>query len=354
MPHTQEETAAMGNAIGMAIGKQSSNVIYADYKPKEDFTIWLAGYREKIRNAFNWNKTQDAEVNAEVLRSISGKLKSGTALNTYERLEDTTKGDYGSLVRELTQEFLDPQAKCRFIEDFGFNKRKKDQTVKEFMQEIVEDQGKYSDLTGTNKIKEGVRRFKKGLRDSKGKKNKNLQDHMRFHLFKDADLTWEKAIDMAARWEAVNDQEEDSSDKKGSSSGEEVARMDKSKGAREKSRKQKKKAVGAVGIATLAEQVATNTQEIKGLKSEVERNVAKAVEWQKETQETMKAMMQQAADGFQEIRAQLQGRQEGSSKRTVTVTEDQYRELALRAGIEFDEDFEVIPSQGGMDPASSR
>ena len=153
MPRTQEETAAMGNAIGMAISKQSSNVIYADYKPKEDFTIWLAGYREKIRNAFNWNKTQDAEVNAEVLRSISGKLKSGTALNTYARLEDTTKGDYGSLVRELTQEFLDPQAKCRFIEDFGFNKRKKDQTVKEFMQEIVEDQGKYSDLTGTNKIK---------------------------------------------------------------------------------------------------------------------------------------------------------------------------------------------------------
>ena len=75
---------------------------------------------------------------------------------------------------------------------------------------------------------------------------------------------------MAARWEAVNDQEEDSSGKRGSSSGEEVSRVDESKGARSKSRKEKKKAMGAVGIATLAEQVATNTQEIKGLKSEVE------------------------------------------------------------------------------------
>ena len=70
-------------AFARALQQQSKNVIYPDYKTKEDFSLWLTGFREKIRNAFHYTPAQEDLVNAEVVRSISGKLQCGAALDTY-------------------------------------------------------------------------------------------------------------------------------------------------------------------------------------------------------------------------------------------------------------------------------
>ena len=48
--------------------RQAQNVEYPDYEAKEDFPVWLTGYREKIRNAYGLNHGQDDLVNAEVVR----------------------------------------------------------------------------------------------------------------------------------------------------------------------------------------------------------------------------------------------------------------------------------------------
>ena len=39
--------------------------------------------RKKVKNAFGYTAAQEDELKAEVVRSISGKLQSGTALDTY-------------------------------------------------------------------------------------------------------------------------------------------------------------------------------------------------------------------------------------------------------------------------------
>ena len=79
------------NVVAEAFRRQASNVEYDDYKSGEDFALWLTGYRERIRNAFGLNAQQNAEVNAEVVRSISGKLQVGTPLDTYNSLPATDK-----------------------------------------------------------------------------------------------------------------------------------------------------------------------------------------------------------------------------------------------------------------------
>ena len=91
--------------------RQAQNVEYPDYEVKEDFPVWLTGYREKIRNAYGLNLEQDNQVNAEVVRSISGKLQCGAPLNAYNRLTPTQKDSYADLVKALTNEFMDPQKK---------------------------------------------------------------------------------------------------------------------------------------------------------------------------------------------------------------------------------------------------
>ena len=207
---------AMEQAMANAFRRQAKNVIYADYKPKEDFTLWLSGYREKIRNAFGLNTAQDAEVNAEVIRSISGKLQCGTALDTYNRLAQEVKVDYDLLIRKLTEEFIDPQDKRRFTEDFTYNKRKKGQSLKDYMQEIIKDQNRYSGMQdriqvgqdqvpNVAKIKDGIRRFKCGIRNRKGKIDSSQRKHLRYSLLNDDDLTWENALEIACRWEVAND-----------------------------------------------------------------------------------------------------------------------------------------------------
>ena len=200
----------------MAFQRQAHNVKYADYKDGEDFTLWLSGYRERIRNAFGFNATQDADVNAEVVRSISGKLQVGTPLDAYNTLPAEVKNDYDRLIRKLTEEYIDPQEQERFVENLAYNKRKAGQSLKEFQNEIKKDQNKYLDMKdmigegdaatiNLAKVHDGIRRFKKGLRDRKGNFNESLNRHVKLNLCKNADFTWENALDSASRWEAAND-----------------------------------------------------------------------------------------------------------------------------------------------------
>ena len=295
-------------AIANALRRQPQNVKYHDYKPKEDFSLWLAGYREKVRNAFGFAVDQNAELEQEVVRSISGKLTSGPALDAYDRLLAPTKLNYELLKAALLNEFVDPQEKTRFQEDFGFNKRKKDQSLKEFMQEIIKDQGRYSDMRDTiglgvaagpnqEKIRDGIRRFKKGIRNKEGKKDSNQIRHLRYNLLTNADLNWETALDIASRWEAANDVDDNPSSS--SSSSEEEDSLDavecvKGKKEAKSSRKSKKVVINALegddargAVAALTVEVKKNARDIKGVKSEQERLTANVTSWINETTYTM-------------------------------------------------------------------
>ena len=58
--------------------------------------------RKKVKNAFGYTAAQEDELKAEVVRSISGKLQSGTALDTYNE-----KQAYFNLLSEaLIDEFI--------------------------------------------------------------------------------------------------------------------------------------------------------------------------------------------------------------------------------------------------------
>ena len=206
-----EEVAQMASAY------KRQNVVYPDYNPKKDFTSWLAGYREKSRNAHGLTHAQNDEVDAEVLKSISSKLECGTALDAYNGLPAAAKGDYNQMVKLLTEEFMDPQERQRFLSDFSYNKRKKGQSLKDFVQDIKKSQNKYSGMPDTYqgpnntnvvnkaKIADGIRRFCKGIRNRKGKKDKEQMKQLKYNLHREDDQTWEHALDVAGRWEAAND-----------------------------------------------------------------------------------------------------------------------------------------------------
>ena len=140
------------NAVADAFRRQANNIKYSDYKANDDFVLWLSGYRERIRNAFGLNATQDTEVNNEVVRSISGKLQVGTPLDAYNSLDAADKSDYNRLIKKLTEEFTDPQQQKRFTEKSDFNKRKVGQSLKGFMQEIKKSQNKYSELVSHSRL----------------------------------------------------------------------------------------------------------------------------------------------------------------------------------------------------------
>ena len=292
-------------AMANAFRRQARNVQYPDYKPKEDFSLWLAGYKEKVKNAFGYTAAQGDELEEEVVRSISGKLQSGAALDTYNRLPAATRADFTLLSRALTEEFIDPQEKNRFLEDFAYNKRQKGQSLKDFMQAIIKDQGRYSRMRDTvgvgaaavpneEKIRNGVRRFKKGIRNRKGKVDKDQIRHLRYNLLKDDDLNWTTALDIASRWEAANDYDDEnqsSSDSDGEDSLNAIECV--------KNKRKSKKAGRAVtdsisknnAVATLAEKVEENANNIQSVKTAQELLTANINSWRDETNETLKQIL---------------------------------------------------------------
>ena len=275
-----------------AFRRQAGNVHYPDYKPKEDFPLWLAGYKEKVKNAFGYNAAQEAELKEEIVRSISGKLQSGSALDAYHRLPQDTKDNYELLRKALTKEFTDPQARNRFLDNSDFNKRKRDQSLKDFIQEIKKDQDRYSGLADNvggvpnqDRIKDGIRRFKKGIRDKNGKLNKDQMRHLRYNIMDDGDYTWENALMVASRWEEANHDDSDSSSSSSSS--------DEAVEAVECDRKKKKEKVvinaleGEIDVASLAKVVKANARDLKGVKCEQERMNANIISWRNETTEAI-------------------------------------------------------------------
>ena len=176
------------------------------------------------------------------------------------------------------------------------------------MQEIIKDQIRYSGMPeyvtvgeaqvkNVTKVKDGIRRFRKGIRNRKGQKDKGQQEHMRYNLHKDEDLTWENALEVACRWEAAHDVASNSSSSSssgGSSEDEMEAIENKKKGRKDKKRgKPKRKDVAAAveEVASLADKVETNAREIKGVKSEQERLTANVTSWKEETSSTLNEIL---------------------------------------------------------------
>ena len=339
----------------MASAYKRQNVVYPDYNPKKDFTSWLAGYREKSRNAHGLTHAQNDEVDAEVLKSISSKLECGTALDAYNGLPAAAKGDYNQMVKLLTEEFMDPQERQRFLSDFSYNKRKKGQSLKDFVQDIKKSQNKYSGMPDTYqgpnntnvvnkaKIADGIRRFCKGIRNRKGKKDKEQMKQLKYNLHREDDQTWEHALDVAGRWEAANDYGSSSSASSSSSEDDDnedeveaVTSSRKSKKSKKKGKKaeevgattatapqapamaaaaaapptpppQAAAAVAAVAtdkpdvIATITARLETNERDIKGVKSEQERLAANVAAWEKKTDGTLSEILSEVRSGKQQI-----------------------------------------------------
>ena len=327
----EDLVAADMDRFARELRQNPKNVIYRDYEMKDDFSMWLKGYREKIRSGYGYSAAQNDEVNAEVVRSMSGKLKPGTPLDTYERLPGEVQGDYKRLTESLTREFLDPQEKRKFLKDFGYDKRKKGQSIKEFMQAIVNHQNRYSDMPdkivvgqasveNATKVRDGIRRFMTGMRDKKGRKNKELKVVLNYNLMEEEDLNWKNAVEIAVRWENSNDVGSATDSSSGSSSGDDddeaVEAVESGKGAKKK--QQPKKGKGkretaaaalelkavrqdvAVEVATLSDKVEANTRDIKGIKSQQERTEVNMAAWKSETSSTLGRILQVVEEGRQQ------------------------------------------------------
>ena len=142
---------AIEDAITEALKGQRQIVYHREYKTSEDFPTWLRSYIAKCRATHGLTMTpaDQTKLEKEIVISISGRLASGAALNTYERLESAEKSDYDLLIKRLTEEFSDPQAKRRFNARLNYNIRKEGQSIKEFAEDIKTDMSRYSTLQAT-------------------------------------------------------------------------------------------------------------------------------------------------------------------------------------------------------------
>ena len=252
------EEAAMERAMTSALNRQARDIRYPDYKTSDDFLEWLSGYQAKIQTAYNFDPIEENKIKEQVVKTISSKLTTGSALDAYNRLLPNEKTNYQTLVERLTEEFIDPDEKCKFNESIGYNVRKKGQSLKDFMQIVKRDISRYSDLPdeiftrqggagspNPEKVRQGVRRFRAGIRTAKGKKSKALSRQLKYHMIHTKELTWENALEAASRWELAIGEEDSgspSSPSEAESDDEAVEAMDvKPKKKKEKKKKEKEK-----------------------------------------------------------------------------------------------------------------
>ena len=298
------QTAVVG-----ALASQPRSIPYPDYKTSADFPLWLSGFRAKIRHAYGFKLTETDKVNEEVVRGISGKLTVGTALDAYLELSEVEKADYKQLVARLTAEFCDPIEKRKFEDNLAYNKRKSGQSLKDYKQTIVKDMNRYSSIpakipdgaggsvSNPEKEKQEVKRFRAGLRDQEGKKDRIYSHHMRYHLMEDKDLTWKVAMGLASRWEGAESDPEESGkaeeDSSSSESDDDVKAVDvKPKKKQKESKKSKTKCSHGEGvIATLSDKVQENQVKIKQIETTQER-MSKDVKDVKEIMATYNGSLQ--------------------------------------------------------------
>ena len=297
--------AEMEEALTNALKNKPKTIIFPDYDTSQDFTLWLKGFAARVRLNNGFKLEEETKVQDEIVRSIAGKLKIGTALDAYDRLTPDEKKDYKLLVQKLTEEFIDPHEKRKFNECHDYNKRKKGQTLKDFMQVIIGDMDRYSDLPNeilvavpgvgnapaTNssipnpeKEKQGVRRFRAGMRNSKGKKCKELMAHLRYNLVEDNQLTWKHAIKVASNWEiAYHDDASASEKEKEDSSDDDIQTVE----VKTKSKATKSKCNAGV-ISALHDQVHENQMKIAKIETAQERLATSVNEMKVSTDTSLK------------------------------------------------------------------
>jgi transcription initiation factor IIF auxiliary subunit len=130
---------------------------------------------------------------------------------------------------------------------------------------------------------EGVGRFVKGMRNKAGKRDDDLDKHMKYQLFVDEDKTWKNDIRVAARWEAAKDKSmaSSSSSESSESSSDDTSRETTSDNEAAAMRKKPKKGKNIKKqvnkeqrVATLIDQVENNTVEIQSVRSSMEQHMA--------------------------------------------------------------------------------
>ena len=298
-----------------AIARQPRFIAYPEYSTKDDFTLWLSGYVARVRSEYGFKLDEKEELENEVVRSISGILSVGPALDAYNRLSIADKTSYDRLVARLTEEFIDPRAKKKFNARMNFNLRKKRQSLKDFMQDITTDMGRYSylqptviDATGEDvpnpeRELQGVRRFIEGIRNKNGKVDEDFSRHLEYHLQDEREMTWSNAIKIASRYEAVNNDDDADGDNASddSNSDEEIESGTKKKTVKDDfgsdvkaigSRKKKKSIRGKITISALSDQVEENHERICKIESALDR-MAAAQEQLAVAQEATNAMMEE-------------------------------------------------------------
>ena len=193
------------------------HIEYPDYSPPDDFKTWVSGYQARVQRAFGFKPDEIDKIRAEVVCSIPGKLAVGSALDAYNRLNEGDKMDYDRLITRLSEEFLDPRAKRKFNASEKYNIRKKNQSLKDFADEIKKDMTRYSyspamvytaagdSIPNPEREREGVRRFIEGIRDEKGHEDPEFKRHLSYHLQDESEFTWTNALDVASRLEALDD-----------------------------------------------------------------------------------------------------------------------------------------------------
>ena len=258
-------------------------VTYPDYKASDDFVSWLSGLSTRVASAYGLQAAEDRDqLRTELLRLIPGKLALGEALDAYDRLTPEEKADYGTMVARLKEEFTDPRAEKRFNENTSYNKRKKGQALKAFMQEIKRDMKRYSDTPATvyraggvvianpEREKQGVRRFIRGIRDIDGNEDPEFKRNLRYQLPEKSDLTWEKVIKAATKYEASL---EDSSSAAEADDDDDDAESEEESVDSEvkKGEKRKMKSKGKCIVAALADQVYENQTRLSKLETAQER-----------------------------------------------------------------------------------
>ena len=260
------------NGVGDALGavaapaKHHREITYPEYKTKDDFPQWISGFASRIQSVLGFRREETNRVREEVLRSIGGKLSVGTALDTYEGLPEEIKSNYDRLVARLTEEFTDPRARKKFNKKKNYNVRKKDQSIKDYKQAIVEDMKRYSDIPATivtvaggvvpNPLweKNGVERFIEGIRDIDGNKDRRYQRQLDYHATHANEMNWDNIIDVATRYEGTGDRSDTGSDESESDS-------------EDNKKKKKEKLV----VSALADQVHENQMKIVKLETVQER-----------------------------------------------------------------------------------
>ena len=169
----------------------------------------------------------------------------------------------------------------------AFNKRKAGQSLKDFKQDIIKDMNRYSSIpakitVGNNQVdnpekeRQEVKRFKAGLRDPEGKKDRAYRKNMRYHLQEDADHTWKLAMYYACRWEGADSDVSNSDDSTDTPESEDDVKAVEVKSADVRSKKKQKKTKTKCSqedgiIASLTDKVQENQIKIKQIETTQER-----------------------------------------------------------------------------------